>query len=532
MENNRNNLSKPLFHTQILETGLKQLSLNSQKVILQAWVDRLGELNKKDKAFQSSAFSTEILEKLLGYSASGNTVTIETDATPDHFFDLLLGQFKPANQKAVAALKLVESASTETGISPETEKNFKDEAWKFAELEKDGFYLLTDLNEIRLYPRNRKDKACERFVLSEIMENDVAFARFYLLLNAINLLSGKTAKWLHESAILFLNEKLKSTHQTLKEIYGPVYAGIVTGLDEAFVIDETTKERLIKEDPRSADILKPYVDKADLDKWLTDSRSIWLIYTPENLYDIENYPAIKNHLMPFREKLEKRDGTQKWYELQHVGTHPEKMFATKLGFSRQSHNPTFAIDKNEGVYDHTGFYTTESDYYLVALLNSSVLWYLIRKNSIKKPDGTYELSAAEIEKLPVPDAPGLVRGRMGQLSDFCHDTVLTRNDLIKHFRGMTAYNLLPEGLSSKLTQRLHNWFSLEFDTFRSEIVDSFKTDIPADDIQLWNDYFYQERNKVFNMNADIARAEKEIDLLVYELFGLSPDEIDLIERMV
>ena len=97
---------------------------------------------------------------------------------------------------------------------------------------------------------------------------------------------------------------------------------------------------------------------------------------------------------------------------------------------------------------------------------------------------------------------------------------------------MTAYNLLPEGLSSTLTQRLHNWFSLEFDTFRSEIVDSFKTDIPADDIQLWNDYFYQERNKVFNMNADIARSEKEIDLLVYELFGLNPDEIDLIERMV
>ena len=532
MENNRNNFSETLFHTQILETGLKQLSLDSQKAILQAWVDRLDELNKKDKASQVSAFSAEILERLLGYNASGNTVTIEADTTPDHFFDLLLGQFKPANQSAVAALKLSESAGKESGISPEMEKNFKDDAWKFTELEKDGFYLLTDLNEIRLYPKNRKNKTCERFVLSEMLENETAFSRFYMLLNAINLLSGKTAKWLHESAVLFLNEKLQGSHQTLKEIYGPVHRGIVTGLDTAFVIDEATKDRLIKEDPRSADILKPYVDKADLDKWLTDSRSLWLIYTPENLYDIENYPAIKNHLMPFKEQLEKRAGSQKWYELQHVSAHPESMFATKLGFSEQSHNPTFAIDKNGGIYNHTGFYTTEYDYYLVALLNSSVLWYLIRNSSLKKPDGTYELSATEIENLPVPDAPGLVRGRMGQLSDFCHDTVLTRNDLIKHFRGMTAYNLLPEGLSSTLTQRLHNWFSLEFDTFRSEIVDSFKTDIAADDIQLWNDYFYQERNKVFNMNADIARSEKEIDLLVYELFGLSPDEIDLIERMV
>ena len=99
-----------------------------------------------------------------------------------------------------------------------------------------------------------------------MLQDDAAFSRFYVLLNAINLLSGKTAQWLHESALLFLNEKLKGPYQTLKEMYGPVHRGIVTGLDEAFIVDETTKDRLIKEDPRSADILKPYVEKEDLDK--------------------------------------------------------------------------------------------------------------------------------------------------------------------------------------------------------------------------------------------------------------------------
>lgn len=528
MENIQKNFSKTLFHTQILESELKQLDLSAPKTVLQTWVDGLDELGKKDSASQITAFSAVILEKLLGYHASGNTVTIQSDSTPDHFFDLFLGQFQPSGQKAVAALKL----ETESGMSLEVEKTFEDEAWRFTELQDDGFYLLASLNEIRLYPARRKEKVYERFVLSEILENDVAFSRFYLLLNAVSLLSGKTAQWLHDSALLFLNEKLKGTNQTLKEMYGSVYRGVVTGLDEAFIVDEAVKDRMIKEDPRSADILKPYVGKEDLDKWTTDSRSLWLIYTPENLYDIANYPAIENHLVPFKKKLEERPGTQKWYELQHVSAHPEKMFSTKLGFSKQSHEPTFAIDKNGGVYDHSSFYTTELDYYLVALLNSSVLWYLIRNSSVRKPDGTYELTASGIENLPIPDAPGLVRGRMGQLSDFCHDTVLARNDLIKHFRGMTAYNLLPGGLSSKLTQRLHNWFVHEFDAFRSEIIDSFDTDIPADDLQLWNDYFYQERNKVFNMNADIARAESEIDKIVYELFGLGPDEVDLIERSI
>lgn len=528
MENTQKNPSQTLFHTQILESELKQLNLDSQKIVLQEWCNRLGELRQKDHASQVSAFTSEILEKLLGYSASGNTVTIAPDSTPEPFFDILAGQFKPANQQAIAAWKL----ETGADLSSETEQLFEKEAWKFGELQKDGFYLLSDLNEIRLYPRNRKVKVYERFVLADMLGDSAAFSRFYLLLNAINLLSGKTTGWLQESARRFLDEKLKGSYQTLREMYGPVYRGIVTGLDEAFIVDDKTKESLVKEDPNSADILKPYVSKEDRDKWTAESRSQWLIYTPQNQYDIEKYPAVKKHLLPFREKLEARPGTQKWFELQQVSENPEKMFSAKLGFSEQSHNPTFSIDKNGGAFNHSGLYTTEHDYYLVALLNSSVLWYLIRNNSIKKPDGTYELTVSGIETLPVPDAPGLVRARMGQLSDFCQEASVSRDDLVRHFRGMTAYNLLPDGLSSKLTQRLHNWFAHEFDVFRNEIIDAFTTDIPADDLQLWNDYFYQERNKVFNMNADIARAEKEIDLIVYELFGLSPDEIDLIERTV
>lgn len=205
MENIQKNLSKSLFHTQILESELKQLDLSAQKTVLQTWVSSLDELNKKDKASRVSAFSAGILEKLLGYNASGNTITIQPDSSPDHFFDLLLGQFQPANQKAAAALKL----EPESSISPETEKTFEDEAWKFAEFQGDGFYLLTNLDEIRLYPARRKEKVYERFVLSEMLQDDAAFSRFYVLLNAINLLSGKTAQWLHESALLFMNEKLK-----------------------------------------------------------------------------------------------------------------------------------------------------------------------------------------------------------------------------------------------------------------------------------------------------------------------------------
>ena len=63
----------------------------------------------------------------------------------------------------------------------------------------------------------------------------------------IRAVSYTHIQWLNESALLFLNEKLKGPYQTLKEMYGPVHRGIVTGLDEAFIVDETTKDRLIKD---------------------------------------------------------------------------------------------------------------------------------------------------------------------------------------------------------------------------------------------------------------------------------------------
>ncbi|MDR1934776.1 MAG: type II restriction endonuclease, partial [Candidatus Accumulibacter sp.] len=75
-------------------------------------------------------------------------------------------------------------------------------------------------------------------------------------------------------------------------------------------------DRLIAEDANSEKLLKPFLEGKDLKKWRVESRDLWLIYIPKNSIDIDDYPAIKAHLLPFREKLEKRATRQKWFELQ------------------------------------------------------------------------------------------------------------------------------------------------------------------------------------------------------------------------
>ena len=63
-----------------------------------------------------------------------------------------------------------------------------------------------------------------------------------------------------------------------------IYRGITTGCNEAFLINETTRDRLISEDPRSAEILKPAYRGRDIQRYHAKYANRWLI-TTHNGYD-------------------------------------------------------------------------------------------------------------------------------------------------------------------------------------------------------------------------------------------------------
>ena len=76
------------------------------------------------------------------------------------------------------------------------------------------------------------------------------------------------ASWqLETSANAALRLKLTQGYPTLKQVYGSPLYGIKTGLNEAFVIDGATKKRLIAQDTKSAELLKPFLEGKDLKKW-------------------------------------------------------------------------------------------------------------------------------------------------------------------------------------------------------------------------------------------------------------------------
>ena len=84
-----------------------------------------------------------------------------------------------------------------------------------------------------------------------------------------------------EDALAQLRDKIKTGRKTLGEVYGAPLYGIKTGLNEAFVIDTQTRDRLIARDPKSADLLKPFLRGEDVKRWRVEPEGLWLINTPK-----------------------------------------------------------------------------------------------------------------------------------------------------------------------------------------------------------------------------------------------------------
>ena len=82
--------------------------------------------------------------------------------------------------------------------------------------------------------------------------------------------------------------------------------GIVTGYNEAFIVDDATRLGLIAQDPNSADIIKPVLRGRDIQRYRTEWAGLWLITTfPSLQVDIDDFPSVRDYLLSFgKDRLE------------------------------------------------------------------------------------------------------------------------------------------------------------------------------------------------------------------------------------
>ena len=216
-----------------------------------------------------------------------------------------------------------------------------------------------------------------------------------------------------DESVKKLLEKLRRSGVPLGEyVNGKIYYGIKTGLNEAFVIDEETRARLIAEDPRSEELIKPFLAGRDIKRYQPPKSNRYLIFTRRGV-KIKDYPAIKRYLSQFKERLTpkpkdwkgdkwigRKPGIYQWYEIQDTVSYYEEFEKPKIMYLVFQVKPAFTFDE-AGTYGNNAIWITpNADQYLLSILNSKLGWFLISNYCTQIQNG-YQLIFKYLGKVPI-----------------------------------------------------------------------------------------------------------------------------------
>lgn len=220
--------------------------------------------------------------------------------------------------------------------------------------------------------------------------------------SAINVDSWRIFENLKGDVML---EKLRNGSQKLVDYTeGKILRGIVTGLNEAFIINEAKRNELILKNARSMEIITPLLNGDDVRKYRTDYKKNYLIVTKLGI-EIEQYPAVFDHLKQYQAHLEKRlDQGNHWWELRSCAYY-DSFETPKILYPDIALESRFTLDYENFYLNTTLFCIPKEDKYLLALLNSKARWFYLSKvcpvlgDSNKR--GRLRLKTVYLKKLPV-----------------------------------------------------------------------------------------------------------------------------------
>lgn len=212
-----------------------------------------------------------------------------------------------------------------------------------------------------------------------------------------------------------LKTKLKNSATPLgKIVKNRIYNGIKTGLNQAFIIDETTRKRLIEEDSNSARLIVPFLMGRDVRRYTSPDAAKYLIIIPKgwtrqnssNAKDpwrwlLKNYPAIANHLALHAEAAQKRyDKGEYWWELR-ACEYYEAFEEPKIFYPNVAQRGQFVIDFDGKFIDKTCYFIGVADHYLLGLLNSKLIHYYFSHIAVQRRGGYFEFLTEYVKQLPI-----------------------------------------------------------------------------------------------------------------------------------
>lgn len=204
-----------------------------------------------------------------------------------------------------------------------------------------------------------------------------------------------------------------------------MYYGIKTGCNKAFVIDGATRQRLMDEDPNSANVIFPWLRGGDLNRWNTEPSGEFIIniqnggnhpwpWTGKDEAEAEKvfaacYPAIHHHLQPFREKLMGRSDQGEFYWELRACAYNNVFLKPKIMWPDMAQIMRVTFDTSKAFCANTAYFFPTDDLFFLALFNSSVIAFWASKTLSVFQGDTFRFFAQNVSQFPIPRGDDTVK---------------------------------------------------------------------------------------------------------------------------
>ena len=373
------------------------------------------------------------------------------------------------------------------------------------------------------------------FKYSEISKRDKT-------LDPINTLEIKKRKVSHNSLtyekwsfiderVIDVLQKVNAQSVLLKEfVDDKIFRGVSTGCNDVFIVSDEIKKKI-----STSNALRKIFLGREVKRYKADFQNVYLLFLDWD-YDIEQNSELKEYLNSQRLKLEKRpevkQGRFNWWCLSRYGSKNSHLLsAPKIIYPRINNKCNFFLDETgEYSLSDNNFFISSGSKSLLAFLNSTISFFFLKNNCTTLQGGYWDFRRPFVEKIPIHLNLSSVENQLEelgskQLTDNNKEMHLQKS-FVRYFQ--TQYKL--ENISSKL----QNWHELKFEDFIKEVNKSIKKSNgnELDDKAKFGlmQLFDEQKIKVEKLKAEIDKTDKEIDQMVYKLYKLTKEEIEIVEN--
>ncbi|WP_111706569.1 Eco57I restriction-modification methylase domain-containing protein [Lutibacter citreus] len=377
-------------------------------------------------------------------------------------------------------------------------------------------------------------------------------------------------KWnLTNQTIEKLFNKLHSQPWTVKDVFENISQGVVSVGDDIFLMKGHIQgdlfigysDKIGQNITIEAETVKPLLKGEDVKKYASLNNSYFCLYPHyekngktipfEEEYFKENYPLAYDYMLPFKDeliekKIRYKTNPKAWYSL-HRSREMSLFEQEKIVTPETSFGGNLTID-TYGYYHNTQVYTLEKNQnvecdnkFWLAILNSSVFWFYLQQTGAVLRGGYFRFKTKYLEPFPLPKLES-IEGQIPYVEKV--NLMLSNTKYFQNITGKFTKYLQSQFQIEKLTKKLQNWDELDFGDFIKELNKAIKAtnkerlkanqqEVPLltkkDEFE-WLDLFEENKQKAQELQNQINQTDKEIDAMVYELYGLTVEEIKIVEN--